>query len=267
MKKFLIFLLGLLTALSISGCFQDDEGGSSTGVIKISITDAPAAANFEKVEVTFSKLEVSKKSEDTTAEWITINENIGTIDLLTLNNGKLQELGISNLEAGTYNQIRFTVTEATVTVGGVETSVHLASSTVKLTTPFTITGGITTELVVDFDAAHSIQLTNSGLEYTMTPVTRLAQVDLTGAVKGKVYPIDGVIITVIACRDGSTASVAGTVADADGNFLVGYLEPGIYDIYIDAVGYQQDASLADITITAGSVLDKSDPVITLTAAQ
>lgn len=261
MKKLFMLFIGLMTAFIMSGCSSNDS--DATGSLKVSLTDAPAAANFEKVEITVSTLEISKETDGTNATWITLNENVGTIDLLTLNNGRLQELGMKDLEAGTYNQIRFIVTEARVTVAGVDTVMHMASNSVKLTTPFTITEGITTELVIDFDAAHSITLTQGGTGYTMTPVTRLAQVDLTGAVRGKVTPISDVVISVMACQDGSTVSVAGTVADADGSFMIGYLEPGTYDIYIDAIGYQQDSSIADVVITAGSVADRSDPAVTL----
>jgi hypothetical protein len=260
-KTFLSILIA--GALVMTGCGSDDSDDSAATMLKLSLTDAPPEADFEKVEITFTTVEITKASESdgVNAEWITLNENLGSVDLLTLNNGALQEIGVKELEAATYNQIRFTVSEATVTIGGNAETVHLASNTIKLTTPFTLQEGVTTELVVDFDAAHSLHYTSS--QWTMTPVTRLAQVDLTGAVRGKITPVTDVTITVIACVDGQTDSFAGTTADAEGNFLIGYLEPGVYDLYVEADGYQTDTSLADITITAGGAEDETANVITL----
>jgi hypothetical protein len=37
----------------------------------------------------------------------------------------------------------------------------------------------------------------------------------------------------------------------------------VYDLYVEADGYQTDSSLADITITAGGAEDETANVITL----
>nr|HPO49160.1 DUF4382 domain-containing protein [Spirochaetota bacterium] len=213
--------------------------------LKVSLTDAPAA-DFSKVEVNFDKVEVAMSSSSN-AEWLTINEDGGVIDLLALNNGKLQELGVKNLEPGQYNQIRIAVSSVSITLkdGTVVDSskVHLASDSIKLVKPFTLTKGITTELVVDFDAARSITKTGttpSQYSYTMTPVTRLAIVKETGNIKGNVTPIANKTITVTAFQNGSTTAYAGTVCDASGDWTIGYLEPGTYDLKVETTDLSSD---------------------------
>ena len=261
MKKLFMLTIGFMTALVMSGCFSDETG--TAGSVKLSLTDAPAVANFEKVKVTFGKIEISKEKNGEESAWITLNENTVTVDLRTLVNGRLMEFGVKELEEGTYNRIRLSVTEAKVTVGGVETTMVLSSKVIILATPFTVTAGETTELVVDFDLAHSIKAEGNG--YILTPATRLAQVDMSGSIKGKVTLIPGAMITVTACLDGSTESVAGTVVDAEGNFMIGYLEPGKYDIYIEATveGEVRVSTVADITIKAGVVIDRKAQEVTL----
>lgn len=251
-SKTMFILAAVLSLLAAIGCTQTDDLNSATGNLKLSLTDAPAD-DFKEVWVTFDSVAVSTNSNGDSG-WITINDEAGTIDLLTLNNGKLEEIGIANLEPAKYNQIRIFVSNTKIVLkDGTEiTNVHLASDTIKLVKPFTIEEGITTELVVDFDAAHSIKKTSSTdgkYSYTMTPVTRIADVKTTGKIIGSVTPIEGKTITVTAYTDSSTTSYAGTVCDESGDYIIGYLEPGIYDLVVSTTDASVD--IADIEVIAG----------------
>jgi len=252
MKK-LIGLAVLTIFLAANAC--SDE----TGTLKISLTDAPAATNYQNVYIDFGRLEVSNsESGRDDVPWTVINSDGNTIDLLTLNNGLLSELGTADLAPGQYNQVRFYVQSASVVVNGVTKTAQLSSDTIKLVSPFTITEGITTELIVDFDAAHSINYNPAQDEYTITPVTRLVQKDLTGAFKGQVSsPPADVTITVSALKAGEFYS--GTTCDAAGNFLLAYMEPGTYTVEIEAIDYQK-VTIADQDITAGVVNEYSGSI-------
>ena len=240
-KTLFPFVVSLLVfLLVISGCSTDSS--TATGALKLSLTDAPAA-NFKRVVIDFGSVAVSKSSQSN-AEWLNINSDGGSIDLLQLTNGKLQELGVSELEEGKYNQIRVFVTGATIILSDdtiiSSDKIHVASDTIKFVKPFTIEDGITTELVVDFDAGHSIKENISTGEtpnylYTITPVTRLASIKTTGAFQGKVTPIEDTTITVSVFKDGELTSLAGTICDESGDWMVGYLEEGIYDIKIETI--------------------------------
>lgn len=255
MKSKIFYIISaalLVVAMIFLGCPAADTSGS----LKLSITDAPAA-NFKSVVVDFDKVEVSQSATESGASWLTINSDGGNIDLLQLTNGALQDLGIATLDAGKYNQIRIYVSGATITLADdtviASDKIHVASNTIKLTKPFVIEEGMTTELIVDFDAGHSIVKNDtvqiSLYQYTITPVTRIAYAITTGKFTGHVTPIDGKTITVTAYKDGLTTSYAGTICDESGDWTIGYLEAGVYDLKIETD--DASADIADKTIVAG----------------
>lgn len=74
--------------------------------------------NIIAVYITIKEVWVSKEAEETAdtdteaaAEWIVVSQPNATYNLLELVNGMVQELGISELEAGKYNQIRLVLGE------------------------------------------------------------------------------------------------------------------------------------------------------------
>jgi len=254
-RKLSTYLLIIMAILTFTGCDETETKPSGVvGTLKLSITDAPADVIFEKVEIDFDKIMVNKDGGETEDGWITLNGDGGKVDLLLLTNGKLQELGVKDLEVGKYNQIRFYVSKTTVTIEGETQEIKLASNTVKLVKPFTIEDGITTELVVDFNALKSIKKTGKG--YLMTPVLRLADVKTSGAIKGKV--IEGnQPITVTTLIDGTDEIFGGTVAKEDGSFLLAYLEPGTYDVVVESRGYKTFKATG-IVVEAGKTFELDD---------
>ncbi len=256
MRRNLSVLMVVLVVVSLMvwlGCTAVDGG---TGTLKLSLTDAPAA-NFKSVVVDFDSIEVSQSTSGDKG-WIVINDDGGSIDLLTLTNGNLQELGVKNLAAGKYNQIRIFVSSATITLADntvIDSSeINVASDTIKLVKPFTIEDGITTELIVDFDAGHSIvknDSVSSQYKYIITPVTRIASVKTTGALSGSVAAVEGKTVMVTAFQDGSSVAFAGTICDVSGDWMIGYLEPGTYDLLIESDDSSTDVQ--DQIVVAGEV--------------
>lgn len=257
----------LLTALIVPVLFLILLAGcnSGTSTLTLVLTDAPAVDNFSHIYVDFGSVKVSQSSSlsesDDSAGWITIAENPGRIDLLTLTNGLTEELGTVSLESGKYNQIRLMVESVTLVVDGVEYTGSMNSDTVKLVKSFTLVDGIETTLVADFNASKSVQKTGAG-QYRITPVIKLQQVDLSGAIAGSISGAADVLVTVSAFSDyqgdDTAESEAGTVADSQGNYKLGFLPEGTYDILVEAEGYE-DILIADQAVTVGEVLTL-DPV-------
>ncbi len=247
MKTIKISSFFIILLMALFGCSIN-----STDNLTISITDAPAIDNFQEVFIDFDRIEVSRAgTENKEGGWITINKDGGTVDLLKLTNGALQELGVAALEPGQYNQIRFYISRAWVKIGGVEHDVHLASNTIKLVKPFFVSHDSRTELIVDFNAAHSIKKTKK--RYVMTPVTRIVQAKTTGAIKGKVVYPTGVKITASTIKSGETDVYSSTICDEDGKFLLAYLEPGTYDVVLAAEGYS--LTVENIKVTRGDTVN------------
>lgn len=94
-------------------------------------------------------------------------------DLIAMKNagGSLSLLGITDLAAGKYTQIRMYVASAKAkTVDGKDITLEIPgqNNIVKIVRNFTVEAGKTTELTVDFDAISSVKL--AGDKYMLRPV-------------------------------------------------------------------------------------------------
>ena len=224
---------------------------------KISITDAPPKRGFlDEVNITFSSIEVSRDFVfGDSSEWIPVNTDGGTFNLLELTNGTLQTLVLEELDPGQYNQIRFHVSDVIVVIGEDEHKVHLASNKFKIVKRFFIKEGLMTSLVLDFDVMRSLKRNKRG-RWSMTPVTRCVQRYLTGAITGKIVSPTDVKATVTAYSYEKTDSQASTLTYYSGKFVLGYLEPGTYVVEIKA-GDQDEYFLRveDVEVEIGKIVN------------
>src|SRR6187402_1697446 len=97
--------LPLAIAAALAGCGGSD---SSTGTMRLSLTDAPACG-YDNVWVTVEKVRVHQSggASDNDAGWSeVVLPTPQRIDLLTLTNGTLLPLGQTELPAGIYTQMR-----------------------------------------------------------------------------------------------------------------------------------------------------------------
>src|SRR3569832_2040844 len=87
-------ILGAFGLLIFLGACSDV--GSSQGTLKVSLTDSPACG-FDQINVTLSKVRIhpSEGADEQAAGWSEIDLSaIGSLNLNTLTNGALQELGV-----------------------------------------------------------------------------------------------------------------------------------------------------------------------------
>lgn len=107
-------------------------------------------------------------------KWEVLNiDTTKEYDLIALKNagGSLALLGITDLAAGKYTQIRMYVSSATArTKDGQNIVLEIPgqNNIVKIVRNFTVEAGKTAELTVDFDAISSVKL--AGDKYTLRPV-------------------------------------------------------------------------------------------------
>ena len=109
----LVFLLLVGCILSLFGC--SGGGGVSsvssdgqTGELSIKITDA-TTTDYRAVYITVDEIQASMSPVDDSEEdtdWITVATPEETYNLLELVNGVTEHLGITELEAGEYNQLQ-----------------------------------------------------------------------------------------------------------------------------------------------------------------
>ena len=252
--------IGLLSACS-SG--TDGGGVNAPGTVSVSLTDAPACG-YEQVNITVNKVRIhqSDSANDSASEWTDITlDPPRTINLLNLNdptqpNFALENLGEASLPPGHYTQLRLVLNENTgsqananwIVLEGqnpnnpsnrilLETPSAIRSG-IKLINQFTVKSGQRVDLLLDFDACHSIVNTGSG-KYILKPVIRIIPYVLNG-IEGFV---DTALLTehllVTAQLNGEIVRATvpnnnANMPDLQGKFFLARLVPDNYDVVITA---------------------------------
>jgi hypothetical protein len=119
-------------------------------------------------------------------EWLPVSEQCQTMDLLTLQNGVTEAVGVAALPPGRYGQIRLLIADASVVVQGVEQALVIPSgseSGLKINGGFELFDGEATTITLDFDAGRSVHY-EPGTGYMMTPVIELIDVSEHAAAPG-----------------------------------------------------------------------------------
>lgn len=104
--------------------------------------------------------------------WRTVRQDAITFDLLSLQGGVTQVLGVAELPVGSYGPIRLKVAEAEIELDGERFPLKIPSGPqtgIKLIGGFELEPGMQTELLLDFDAQKSIHH-NRGQGWMMKPV-------------------------------------------------------------------------------------------------
>lgn len=245
--------------IGLSGCgggsdivASSGEGGiSGTGVMRLSITDAPACG-FDQVNVTIDKVRVHQSSDatDGAAGWseVVLNPPM-RVDLLTLTNGVLEELGQTALPAGRYTQMRLVLADSgasapwansVVPTGGTETPLTTPSgqqSGLKLAVQMDVVANQVADFVIDFDACKSVVRRGNSGQYNLKPVISVTPLvsDVGLRVIGYVDPSIASASTTVSLQQAGVP-VKATVAQADGRFVLYPVPEGSYELVISAAG-------------------------------
>ncbi|MCW2573777.1 MAG: hypothetical protein JWO88_3835 [Frankiales bacterium] len=222
----------------------------ATGLLQLALTDAPACG-LDEVHVTIDKIRVhaSSTAEASDPGWVDVSLGAGRrIDLLTLTNGALQELGAIELSPGRYGQVRMVLAPSGSADGVLANAVLPTGATSEV--PLTISGDLSAgiripagievvagekaDFVLDFDACKSVARAGEGvyqLKPTISVVPRLA-----GGIQGVVAPALATGKTTVSAQQGGVA-VRSTRPDADGKFSIPYLVAGTYTLVVTSDGH------------------------------
>jgi Domain of unknown function (DUF4382) len=250
-------LLPILAAAAVMACGGGGVGGGSggTGIMRVSLTDAPACG-YDNVFVTVEKVRVNQNASAAESEggWSEIVLPAPKrVDLLELTNGVLAELGSTSLPAGSYTQLRLVLAENTAAnplanavkpTGQAVTALDTPSaqqSGLKLKTNITVAEGQTADVVLDFDACKSVVKAGNSGKYNLKPVINvLARVD-TGIEGFVATNLAGGSTTVSVSAQQNGVVVRSTVPDASGKFLLSLLPAGTYTVVLTADAHQSAA--------------------------
>jgi hypothetical protein len=245
-------VIGAAAALAACGGGGGSDGAAATGTgtLRVALTDAPSC--YQHVYVTVQKVRVhqSATAGDADAGWSDLTLAAPQrIDLVSLSNGVLQELGSTPLPAGHYQQVRLVLADnagsgasamanSLQPNGGAETALDTPSamqSGLKLRADFDVAAGQMADLVLDFDACKSIvQAGNSG-KFILKPVISVVPRIVSG-VTGYVTTTLSLSSTTIAAQQNG-ATVRSTAPDATGKFSIPYLQPGTYTLVVTSDGH------------------------------
>jgi hypothetical protein len=171
------------------------------GRLVVKVTDAPFPMDIiESAEVTINKVEIRKVGDgiDDGNPFIVISEEPMTFNLLELRNGVVAELLDMEMPEGSYDLIRLYVEEASLKVkegGDYNLKIPSGAQTgikVFIKNGLIVSGGLTTELLLDFDLSRSFILqgnpfTPAGINgFIFKPVIRAVNNSTAGRIEGVV---------------------------------------------------------------------------------
>ncbi len=248
-------------------------GGSSSpaqgsGTLRVALTDAPACG-YDEVNVTVERVRVHRSSTagDDDAGWSEVVLNPARkINLLDLTNGVLEELGQTELPAGTYSQLRLQLAgngagapyaNSLVLSGGDGSEIPLDTpsaqqSGLKMNLGLTVQPDELADVVLDFDACKSVVKRGNSGRYNLKPVVSvLPRVRLDALVaEGYVAPGIALPTTSVSLQQGGVP-VRSTVPDVAGRFVLYPVPAGTYDLVVSAEG-RVTAVMTGVPITGTS---------------
>ena len=286
-------LLGAVLAITLAAC--GGGGGSSSGTadgsvqggngtLRLAMTDAPACG-YDQVNVTVEKVRVhqSASAGDNSAGWSeVVLSPAQRIDLLSLTNGVLFELGQTALPAGKYTQMRLVLAENTssqpfansvVPTGATETALKTPSgqqSGLKANINIDVAVNQLADFVIDFDACKSVVKAGKSGQYLLKPVLHVIPRFVAG-VGGFVAVGIAVPDTTVSLQQAGVV-IRSTVPDSSGHFLLQPVPVGTYTLVVAAAERStlvvngiviDDATVTELNLASSALNPPTSPTATL----
>jgi hypothetical protein len=282
-----------LFALGLMAC---DDGTTVLGeaALQVLLTDA-AVAYIGAAEVDIGRVELIGGDDGPVV--LSEDGTEGMVDLLDLQGAATVILADTDIEPGTYAQLRLIVEDASVTLAEGYEFVN-GSTTTTLTVPSGAQTGIKlnlgaaadddatpggleitpgeTVLVIDFDVSRSFVLqgspeTPAGIfGVIFTPTLRVVVNDVAGSISGSVttdlegVDVEGMIVTAEPTEESTLepfqSEAATAMVDPDGNYTIHFLVPGEYTVSVDA-GEGFTGVVVDAEVGATVTVEASQDVV------
>lgn len=262
----------VLGGVMLTGLVACGGGGSSSGAdsgtLRLALTDAPACG-YDAVNVTVQKVRVHQSSSagDSDNGWseIVLSEP-KKINLLSLQNGVLEELGQTPLPSGNYTQLRLVLADnsaanalanSVTPTGGTEVALQTPSgqqSGVKIKINIDIVANRMADFVLDFDACKSVVVRGGSGQYNLKPQLTVTP-RYTSGVAGFVDAALANGSTSVSVQQGGVVIKASTPDSTGvniGKFLLQPVAPGSYTLVLTALG-RSTAIVTNVVVTAQTV--------------
>lgn len=234
LRPLLLPALLLAATLFQGGCSGTKDSGG-TGVVRVQLVDGPVGG-FQEVNVHILSVEIASGGG-----WVTLGHPDRTYNLLALTGGLSETLASgATLPEGHYSQMRLVLGSGNTVklADGSLQDLFVPSglqSGLKLITHFEVVAGTTKDVWIDFDAAHSIQLTHTGAsdKYLLRPTLRAYDKVATGAVQGTLTEagtgaplVNAMVYAEVLDGTGEPALARSTFTDAQGAYVLDLLPVG-----------------------------------------
>lgn len=281
--KFNIFSVVLIafSALFIS-CSDNNDANSDYGRLSVQLTDAPFPHDLvAEANVTIFKVDARYKgdleldtqtidSTDTTVEtdqgktFVILMENEVQVNLLELTNGVTKTLVDTDVPVGAYDLIRVYVKGINIVLtNGMTYDLEVPSGSqtgikIFIKPGLTVNGGLTSDLLLDFDVSKSFVAKGGGQNITgfnFKPVIKACNMSYAGTLKGIITEIkeeasvavEGAQVAVFVADTLNTT----TFSDIDGGYMIMGLDAGSYTVEVEKEGYIMQTA-EDVQINAAN---------------
>ena len=264
MKK-LIFIIAA-AVLIISGCNKTSgPGNSGPGKLVVKVTDDPFNINFvESATITINKIEIGNAGPNDTCAFIVLSRDTATFDLMQLRNGITQELINLDIPQGNYDMIRLYVSQASLKIKDqpVEYKVKVPGGSqsgikILITPSLTIEGGLTSELLLDFDLARSFVMRgnmsrSAGVNgFIFKPVIRAINNSTAGRIEGIVTDTTNAKLENARVWIAKDTVISTAFTDTLGFYSFIGVPSGTYSVFATKENYDT-VSYPGISVTAAN---------------
>lgn len=258
-KHLFVVLFSIFLSLTLVSC-SDDDTSSPDGKATISVRLIDDPGDFDHVFVEVVDVMVKFQDGDDMDEeaddegWVSLNAiNTGVVDLLDLTGG-VDLLLVNNEEVptGVLSEMRLVLgSNNHIVIDGVEQPLNTPSaqqSGLKVKVDQVLQPNITYTFILDFDVDESIVFAGNSGNINLKPVLRASLEANSGAISGSIEPAD-VQTEITATKD--NVVFLSTFADANGNFVLAGVEPGIYEVTVtpDPASEFEPIVITDVEVT------------------
>lgn len=250
--KNITFSLILICFTVLIGCKKESSNSDNKvgrAYVEVLLTDTPGL--YDAVYIEILKVDIHTDNSG----WTTLSSiNSGIYNLLDFTNGIDTLIGSASIPTGTVSQIRFYLgMNNSVVIDGTTHMLDVPSgsqSGLKVNLHQQLNNGISYKIWLDFDAGRSIVEKGNGT-YSLKPVVRAYSDAISGAIKGISFP-DSATAHVMAITGTDTS---GTIPDSLGNFLIGGLSAGTYNVVFTNMNGYKDTTISPVNVSVGAITD------------
>ncbi len=210
-KTIFIYLVIVVLIIFFTGCVNTNTQITEEGILHIYLTDAVVPiSEVENVFVNIESVYLYGNQEGNSP--LLVSDEPQVVDLLTLIG---TEYSLATVEGtGTYNQIRFEISDATITILSEEYDIEINSSSIKLNVPIIFSEDPV--VLLDFDLSKSLKVQgqwnpeNPG-KIHMTPVVT-ARYGINYDINGIISPHEDIYLIALenVVTDDSTKTILTT---------------------------------------------------------